>query len=97
MHPRLITHRSDGRSSMTGKSMMLESCPIEQVRIQSGRGVGARFMKKNVPAAPCGYRFMTIARSRMCGRSTGRSEEHTSELQSRSDLVCRLLLETKKK
>ena len=25
-----------------------------------------------------------------------RSEEHTSELQSRSDLVCRLLLETKK-
>src|SRR2546428_13381720 len=29
-----------------------------------------------------------------CGR---RSEEHTSELQSRSDLVCRLLLEKKKK
>jgi len=28
--------------------------------------------------------------------STGRSEEHTSELQSRSDLVCRLLLEKKK-
>src|SRR2546428_6157621 len=29
--------------------------------------------------------------------SEGRSEEHTSELQSRSDLVCRLLLEKKKK
>src|SRR2546421_8254468 len=28
---------------------------------------------------------------------TYRSEEHTSELQSRSDLVCRLLLEKKKK
>src|SRR2546428_9585781 len=28
---------------------------------------------------------------------SGRSEEHTSELQSRSDLVCRLLLEKKKK
>src|SRR5438034_6241837 len=27
----------------------------------------------------------------------GRSEEHTSELQSHSDLVCRLLLEKKKK
>src|SRR2546428_5582332 len=26
----------------------------------------------------------------------GRSEEHTSELQSRSDIVCRLLLEKKK-
>src|SRR5438034_5308714 len=34
------------------------------------------------------------------GKSTvtdGRSEEHTSELQSHSDLVCRLLLEKKKK
>src|SRR5438874_7147641 len=30
-------------------------------------------------------------------RSCGRSEEHTSELQSRRDLVCRLLLEKKKK
>src|SRR2546421_6548253 len=30
-------------------------------------------------------------------RLKGRSEEHTSELQSRSDLVCRLLLEKKKK
>src|SRR2546427_3264952 len=28
-------------------------------------------------------------------RSTGRSEEHTSELQSQSNLVCRLLLEKK--
>src|SRR5699024_11644310 len=27
--------------------------------------------------------------------TNGRSEEHTSELQSRFDLVCRLLLETK--
>src|SRR5204863_312765 len=32
------------------------------------------------------------------GRATDyRSEEHTSELQSRRDLVCRLLLEKKKK
>src|SRR5438034_4894475 len=28
--------------------------------------------------------------------NAGRSEEHTSELQSHSDLVCRLLLEKKK-
>src|SRR2546430_12190252 len=31
------------------------------------------------------------------GRSTPRSEEHTSELQSQSNLVCRLLLEKKKR
>src|SRR5688572_31109238 len=30
------------------------------------------------------------------GRDGGRSEEHTSELQSQSNLVCRLLLEKKK-
>src|SRR3989442_10590961 len=30
-------------------------------------------------------------------RNFGRSEEHTSELQSRPHLVCRLLLEKKKK
>src|SRR2546427_9319063 len=33
-----------------------------------------------------------------CGRErVARSEEHTSELQSQSNLVCRLLLEKKKK
>src|SRR2546427_8619075 len=33
--------------------------------------------------------------AKLCGQS--RSEEHTSELQSQSNLVCRLLLEKKKK
>jgi hypothetical protein len=38
-----------------GKSMTFpDSCSIAQISIQSGRGVGARFMKKNSPAAPCG-------------------------------------------
>src|SRR5687768_17831902 len=32
-----------------------------------------------------------------CSPPAGRSEEHTSELQSRLHLVCRLLLEKKKK
>src|SRR2546427_6458055 len=34
--------------------------------------------------------------SRNCGECVFRSEEHTSELQSQSNLVCRLLLEKKK-
>src|SRR5947207_6112812 len=33
----------------------------------------------------------------MMPRAVTRSEEHTSELQSHSDLVCRLLLEKKKR
>src|SRR2546427_4411577 len=35
--------------------------------------------------------------STACPDSKARSEEHTSELQSQSNLVCRLLLEKKKK
>src|SRR2546430_12002144 len=38
-----------------------------------------------------------IARVEPNGRAIVRSEEHTSELQSQSNLVCRLLLEKKKK
>src|SRR6266540_7218737 len=36
-------------------------------------------------------------RCQYCGRRGTRSEEHTSELQSHHDIVCRLLLEKKKK
>src|SRR2546421_1564863 len=45
-----------------------------------------------------GHRDSVLARASVA-RAGGkaRSEEHTSELQSRSDLVCRLLLEKKKK
>src|SRR5690606_40038586 len=39
---------------------------------------------------------MIPARPSTCA-SSARSEEHTSELQSRENLVCRLLLEKKKK
>src|SRR2546422_8174847 len=38
-----------------------------------------------------------VAAGRAGGASPERSEEHTSELQSRLHLVCRLLLEKKKK
>src|SRR3712207_7468597 len=38
-----------------------------------------------------------VARARSITSSGTRSEEHTSELQSRQYLVCRLLLEKKKK
>src|SRR5207249_8130381 len=42
--------------------------------------------------------FLTLRRVGSASRKGGlfRSEEHTSELQSRFDLVCRLLLEKKK-
>src|SRR5436309_7481922 len=54
-----------------------------------------RSSARGSPAArrSCAVRQTTA--SRCCRRS--RSEEHTSELQSRENLVCRLLLEKKKK
>src|SRR3712207_7324030 len=42
---------------------------------------------------PTGYDRMTVVKA---PRLSFRSEEHTSELQSRQYLVCRLLLEKKK-
>src|SRR5579875_1753224 len=49
------------------------------------------------PRPPRCPRGPARGRARCCRRRRCRSEEHTSELQSHSDLVCRLLLEKKKK
>src|SRR5687768_17703974 len=46
---------------------------------------------------PIGHSPTCSASATDVARSAGRSEEHTSELQSRLHLVCRLLLEKKKK
>src|SRR5690349_22072403 len=50
-------------------------------------------------AIPEGTQGLNVARigAVLAGLPKSRSEEHTSELQSRRDLVCRLLLEKKKK
>src|SRR5436309_14598219 len=64
--------------------------------------------RRGIPADPeCSDRLARArvpqqhrARQRILGLLVGqqvRSEEHTSELQSRENLVCRLLLEKKKK
>src|SRR5437868_11240440 len=50
--------------------------------------------RSNISSAGFGRTFANSVA--VSGRSQTRSEEHTSELQSRFDLVCRLLLEKKK-
>src|SRR5207248_7497213 len=47
--------------------------------------------------APMSTILPSVSTSRKLRTAGGRSEEHTSELQSPYDLVCRLLLEKKKK
>src|SRR2546427_7412127 len=49
---------------------------------------------RNVPS---GGKFGEFIRKLAGLKRTDRSEEHTSELQSQSNLVCRLLLEKKKR
>src|SRR2546430_7729677 len=56
-------------------------------RARAGRGDAQRAAHALVPLIGC---------QAMAGADEIRSEEHTSELQSQSKLVCRLLLEKKK-
>src|SRR5688572_32771629 len=48
-------------------------------------------------AGACGWRASSGKAAPSISPCPSRSEEHTSELQSQSNLVCRLLLEKKKK
>src|SRR3989449_8420742 len=79
----------------------IDAARLDRVlRLEPGRGVvevqanttwrslAARLRPGNAQAAALRTTMPTVA---------GRSEEHTSELQSRLHLVCRLLLEKKKK
>src|SRR5215204_5715987 len=62
---------------------------------------GADGAERTAELVPIPVYFDETPQTFNCGAAScgvpGRSEEHTSELQSHSDLVCRLLLEKKKK
>src|SRR5688572_32733681 len=64
--------------------------PLQGIRPHTHQRGGATTHRLRPAAEP------QIHRERRVGVD-GRSEEHTSELQSQSNLVCRLLLEKKKK
>src|SRR5690554_7582923 len=51
--------------------------------------------EKMVRSLPRSFIFLSWLASMLSRSSSSRSEEHTSELQSRPHLVCRLLLEKK--
>src|SRR2546429_7335241 len=68
----------------------------EQPQVASPPGAAPNPCKRSSRMAPfASNRPASRAICRRCW-SAGRSEEHTSELQSRLHLVCRLLLEKKK-
>src|SRR2546430_2985280 len=61
---------------------------------RSVRGRRRRKRTAGLGSVHCGFHYRW---HRRLSRPQTRSEEHTSELQSQSNLVCRLLLEKKKK
>src|SRR2546427_8551488 len=62
-------------------------------RLYSSMNASARWL----PLPAMLAKVAPVARNVLGTRTRARSEEHTSELQSQSNLVCRLLLEKKKK
>src|SRR5690349_22055627 len=81
LFPYTTLFRSRPRTA-EGRALRAHGVPPPAARrADRGSSVGLRAR----PLAPPGHREAGV-----------RSEEHTSELQSRRDLVCRLLLEKKK-
>src|SRR5207247_11151416 len=78
------------RMSGFGVSSIVRSCLVLIFVVATSLGrqsaTAAALMTMLAPGACCST----------ASRISSRSEEHTSELQSRVDLVCRLLLEKKK-
>src|SRR5690349_24130757 len=91
----------DRRLSVAECMAAIDECGAPVVSIAGGEP----FIHKEMPAIVRGFierkKFVYLCTNALLlARRMGdytRSEEHTSELQSRRDLVCRLLLEKKKK
>src|SRR5207253_3951510 len=78
---------SSSCSSSSGDHPVLHSFPTRRSSDLSNENSGV--------CTPRTTRPLVLYFSAQPRKSTGRSEEHTSELQSRGHLVCRLLLEKK--
>src|SRR5207249_9232212 len=78
-----------GASSSTTRSSRAAQTPY----VASHQGSARPFCRRGWPKTRSQLSANTGPSS---STTTARSEEHTSELQSRFDLVCRLLLEKKK-
>src|SRR3712207_6859621 len=88
--------RRPPRSTLFPYTTLFRSGGLETRRPlhQTMRVTSVSFRRRRPSNVGPTHRFCTRAPS--CGADDERSEEHTSELQSRQYLVCRLLLEKKK-
>src|SRR5439155_24836686 len=91
--------RRPPRSTLFPYTTLFRSIPTTSQPVFRASIVAAEITELIPGAGPPPHRIpsLTILRSIPVGSgSCARSEEHTSELQSRGHLVCRLLLEKKK-
>src|SRR5688572_31745945 len=85
--------RRPPRSTLFPYTTLFRSHPATR---RGGPGFSAAPVRRPREGAPAGGGGALRLGRCLCRRAR-RSEEHTSELQSQSNLVCRLLLEKKKK
>src|SRR2546427_4088792 len=92
--------RRPPRSTLFPYTTLFRSFAAGEVLVEEGGefASGAGIVSAIEVDAGMGLKFLeTTGPGGVCNTSCdGRSEEHTSELQSQSNLVCRLLLEKKK-
>src|SRR5690349_24062720 len=88
-------HRRPPRSPLFPYTTLFRSLPCGTRPRRRLVGAGDERAPR-VHAGQCARRLPAAPVDPAQHRAVARSEEHTSELQSRRDLVCRLLLEKKK-
>src|SRR5690606_39332137 len=90
-------------AAYSGISLAFEPIITRPSKLRGERSSGSGSTVKPAATSRSLATSKSSASTHACGSplphasSDGRSEEHTSELQSREKLVCRLLLEKKKK
>src|SRR5688572_32490414 len=95
--------RRPPRSTLFPYTTLFRSWAIIAVYLMVMAGIGVYFSRRQTNLdryllAERNMGWLPVGLSLMAALNSGmRSEEHTSELQSQSNLVCRLLLEKKKK
>src|SRR2546427_8028680 len=86
--------RRPPRSTLFPYTTLFRSRRRRAVEIEGRSFVEAALLPaSDQPALPLGYHRLTLEADGQ--QATSRSEEHTSELQSQSNLVCRLMLAKK--
>src|SRR5687767_15343130 len=93
--------RRPPRSTLFPYTTLFRSADVERRARQSGVCHGQKVVARRDAGAAVHHRIARLPAAQilleLCPQRFRRSEEHTSELQSLAYLVCRLLLEKKKK